>query len=53
MADLRNETYTENEWTAMHTAAANANADYIEPRDGPCGLGCVHADWRTHSGGYQ
>ena len=37
-ADLRNETYTENEWTAMHTAAANANADYIEPRDGPCGL---------------
>jgi hypothetical protein len=41
------------EWTAMITAAQNAGADYLEPVDGPCKLGCAHADWRSHGGGYQ
>ncbi len=22
--------------------------DYLEPISGPCGMGCVHADWRNH-----
>jgi hypothetical protein len=52
-ADLRNDTRTENEWTGMQQAAQRANADYIEPRNGPCDIGCVHADWRGHAGGYQ
>jgi hypothetical protein len=40
-------------WNDLHAAAANANADYIEPVTGPCGWACVHGDWRAHSGGYQ
>jgi hypothetical protein len=51
--DLRNQSFTEAEWTNMSNAASRANADFIEPRTGPCGLACVHADWRSHSGGYQ
>ncbi|HEX8814185.1 MAG TPA: D-Ala-D-Ala carboxypeptidase family metallohydrolase [Terriglobales bacterium] len=51
-SDLRNQSGTTAEWSAMVTAAQAANADYIEPQSGPCGLGCVHADWRSHSGGY-
>lgn len=26
----------------------DARADYVEPLTGPCGYGCVHADWRSH-----
>src|SRR6266850_619579 len=51
-ADLRNETRTEDEWNLMDAAALRAQPDFVEPRDGPCGLGCVHADWRNHSGDY-
>jgi hypothetical protein len=49
--DLRNESRTEVEWQTMYDLAAPgfANADYREPRDGPCGIGCVHADWRYHN----
>lgn len=52
-ADLRNVTRTEGEWTAMQQAAQRANADFIEPRNGPCDIGCVHADWRGHGGAYH
>jgi hypothetical protein len=51
--DLRNQSGTQNEWNAMVLAAQTANADFIEPQTGPCGLGCTHADWRYHGGGYQ
>jgi hypothetical protein len=37
----------------LWTAAAKANADYIEPQSGPCKLNCLHADWRNHDGGYR
>jgi hypothetical protein len=46
-SDLRNESRTEDEWTNMQAAATRAQADYIEPRNGPCDIGCVHADWRN------
>jgi len=52
-ADLRNQTGTVAEWDAMVRAAKNANADFIEDSLGPCGLSCVHADWRNHAGGYR
>ena len=57
--DLRNETRTEEEYNAMASKAdrnsqqPNASADYVEPIGGPCGLGCVHADWRNTSGPYS
>ncbi len=51
-ADLRNRSRTEEEWQAMVEAAQRAQADWIEPRDGPCHIGCVHADWRNTDGGY-
>jgi hypothetical protein len=44
--DMRNETQSFSEYTAMHTAALTVRASYIEPTSGPCGLGCTHADWR-------
>ena len=47
-ADLRNESRTEEEWKAMYGAALRAHASFREPRDGPCKLNCVHADWRPH-----
>ena len=50
--DLGNVSYTQAEWNAMVTAAENAFASYIEPLEGPCGLGCTHADWRYVAGGY-
>jgi len=50
-ADLRNESGTVAEWNNMATAAITANKDYLEPVDGPCGLACVHADWRGHDVG--
>jgi hypothetical protein len=52
-ADLRNVTQTVNEYNSMAQAAGRANADFIEPLNGPCMLGCVHADWRNHAGGYR
>ncbi len=53
--DFRNVTRTLSEWHTMWSAAGprKANADFREPLNGPCGIGCVHADWRYHSGGYQ
>jgi hypothetical protein len=42
-----------NVWNSMLTAAQNANADWTEDTSGPCGWACVHADWRSHTGGYQ
>jgi hypothetical protein len=51
-ADLRNQSVnTSNaqlEWDNMLAAAKKAHADWWEPQDGPCCLGCVHADWRGH-----
>ncbi len=51
--DWRNEARTQDEYNARAAAARRAGADYIEPLSGPCGLGCVHADWRNHFGDYQ
>jgi hypothetical protein len=50
--DIKNETRSIDEYNARRDAAKNAKANYIEPWDGPCGNGCVHADWRNYSGGY-
>ncbi len=50
--DLRNVTRSQEEWDRMWMAAYEANADYIEPLNGPCKLNCLHADWRNHDGGY-
>lgn len=47
--DLRNVTRTTAEYDMMAKAAAAANAGFIEPLSGPCGLGCVHADWRNYT----
>jgi hypothetical protein len=58
-ADLTNDSGTSLEWNAMVSAAGSsangtgALADFVEPLSGPCGLACTHADWRSHSGGYQ
>ena len=52
-SDLRNNSVTQQEWDSMVTAAENAFASWIEPVNGPCGLGCTHADWRYVTGGYQ
>ena len=30
----------------VHLTIPDAGADWIEPLIGPCGYGCVHADWR-------
>ena len=50
-ADLRNQSGGTTEYNNMVTAAQNANADFIEPTSGPCGMACVHADWRSHDVG--
>lgn len=52
-ADIRNESGTQMEWDEMVFASQNANADFIEPIEGPCGLACVHLDWRSQAGDYQ
>ncbi|MGH7771977.1 MAG: D-Ala-D-Ala carboxypeptidase family metallohydrolase [Candidatus Binatia bacterium] len=44
--DLRNESRTEEEWLRMADTAWGAGADWVEPRNGPCMIGCVHGDWR-------
>ncbi|HEX8197645.1 MAG TPA: D-Ala-D-Ala carboxypeptidase family metallohydrolase, partial [Pyrinomonadaceae bacterium] len=51
-ADIKNETRSRDEYDRRAAAAQRANADYIEPWTGPCGNGCTHADWRSHTGGY-
>ncbi len=50
-ADLRNQSGTQDEWDALRLAALQAHADFREDETGPCGLGCVHADWRYHDRG--
>jgi hypothetical protein len=52
-ADIRNVSRSLQEWQAMWAAAQKAGADFIEPRNGPCQLNCLHADWRNHRGGYR
>ncbi len=52
-ADIRNVTRSREEWDRMWTAAQKAEADYIEPLNGPCQLNCLHADWRNHEGDYN
>jgi len=44
--DMRNITRTAQEHHVLRFAANRAKASYIEPINGPCKLGCVHADWR-------
>jgi uncharacterized protein YcbK (DUF882 family) len=51
--DVDDVTNSLEEWQRLWTAAAKANADYIEPQSGPCKLNCLHADWRNHDGGYR
>lgn len=43
----------EAEWILIRDAALDADPDFVEPSTGPCGFGCVHADWRSHSGDYH
>ena len=38
------------EYNSLFRAATRARADYKEPLNGPCKLGCFHADWRLHPG---
>ena len=49
--DLRNQSGGLTEWNNMVKAANDADADYVEDQTEPCGLGCVHADWRYHDRG--
>ena len=59
--DLQNQSLQLLEWQTMYDAAGSydpnpkkrtgAQADYREPKNGPCGLACVHADWRYHDYG--
>lgn len=51
-ADIKNDTRSRDEYDQRAAAAQRSEADYIEPWTGPCGNGCVHADWRNHAGGY-
>ncbi|MFZ2412146.1 MAG: D-Ala-D-Ala carboxypeptidase family metallohydrolase [Candidatus Methanoperedens sp.] len=51
-ADLKNVTRTEEEHDFLARMAAYADADFVEDLKGPCGKGCVHADWRDHYGPY-
>jgi hypothetical protein len=46
--DMRNESRTTDEYWGRVDAAVRASCDYYEPLNLPCGLGCVHADWRDH-----
>jgi hypothetical protein len=50
--DLQNVTRSTSEYNLLRKAALSAGADYVEPLNGPCGTGCVHADWRKHKGPY-
>jgi hypothetical protein len=50
--DMRNESGLFGEWLDMKIAALLSGADWTEPINGPCGLACVHADWRLTAGPY-
>ncbi len=39
-------------WNKLYFTAATAGADWREPRNGPCKLGCMHGDVRTHPASY-
>ena len=41
------------EWTLIRDAALDADPDFVEGLNDPCGTNCVHADWRDHAGDYQ
>ena len=41
------------EWQQIVNALEQAFPSFIEPQNGPCGVGCVHGDWRWVVGGYQ
>jgi Peptidase M15 len=49
--DLQNISRTPAEYQQLAEAAfktfITAKEGYIEPQNGPCGLACVHADWRN------
>ena len=53
--DLKNETRTTQEYTDLRNAAKDGNpsagASWVEDWSGPCGNGCVHADWRDKNPG--
>jgi hypothetical protein len=40
------------EWKILFKAAQRARAETKEGMNGPCGLGCVHADWRNKTGAW-
>lgn len=54
--DVDNNSRTLAEYNNFVTAARQAQAFYVEPTSGHCGLSCTHADWRTstysYSGGF-
>jgi hypothetical protein len=56
--DLQNKSRTLSEWKYLIDMADVAHADFVErnKKTGlpipPCNLGCAHADWREHPGGY-
>jgi len=56
-ADLLNQSGRLTEWQNMTAAAGKmpgeAQADFVEAQNGPCGTSCAHADWRSHAGGYS
>ena len=47
-ADLDNPSRLLTDWQNLISAANGANADFVEPQSGRCGLSCAHADWRNH-----
>jgi hypothetical protein len=51
--DLANATWSQPEYNDLRNAAKegnpNAGASWVEETSGPCGFGCVHADWRNRS----
>jgi hypothetical protein len=52
-ADLDVVSNTQAEWTPLRDAAVLAGNPWVEPANGPCAYGCVHADWRYTSGSYR
>ncbi len=49
-ADMRVISRTVQEWNSLFKAAQRAGAVTPEGINGPCGLACVHADWRNKPG---
>lgn len=52
-ADINVVSDTEAEWLLIRAAALNADPDFVEQINDPCGVECVHADWRHHSGDWR